>query len=163
FAWAGAFSPDGKLLARACGRVDLIESATGKVRHVLPLDLATVDALAFSPDGRTLVVADTGRKVRFWDCASGKVLHTSANQHVRPLAFCPDGKTLALGGWDSTVRLREVARPEDGAGTVREVRLPCGRPAGVGSLAFARDGKRLLAGCDGGGLWLLDLAPQGDP
>ena len=60
----------------------------------------TVDAVAFSPDGKTLATGGWDDLVRLWDVASGHLRATlnGPPNWVRCLAFSPDGKFLASGG-----------------------------------------------------------------
>jgi len=102
-----------------------------------------VNALAVSPDGRTLVSGDESGVLVFWDLvtrrerartrAAGTVVHT--------VAFAPDGRTVAAShvkdGGPSVVRLWDAATAQAGATIVR----PDG---GVIGIAFSHDG-RLLA------------------
>ena len=73
-----------------------------------------VEAVAFSPDGKTLASAggspSNPRKpgeLRLWDAATGEARATLKGHEdtVNAVAFSPDGKTLASAGDDWTVRL----------------------------------------------------------
>jgi WD40 repeat protein len=66
-----AISPDGCLVAVAAKGhgVVLYETATGKEVHRLQGHKQAVGALAFGPDGRTLLSADTGTAALLWDLA----------------------------------------------------------------------------------------------
>ncbi len=83
--WPLVFSPDGQLVAAAILQpkpdpakgedrkgVALIEAATGE--ELFRLEIDAFDRLAFTPDGRGLVVAD-GKYLRVWDTNSGERLH----------------------------------------------------------------------------------------
>jgi WD40 repeat protein len=60
----------------------------------------TVSALAFSPDGRTLVAGDTNRTVGFYDPFTGqcRAEYNFGIGAIHSLAFAPDGFTLAVAG-----------------------------------------------------------------
>jgi len=69
-----------------------------------------VNALAVSPDGRTLASADVDQSISFWDMSTGKLkarIHEGVGW-VKTLAFSPDGRRIAFGGRDCTVQLREL-------------------------------------------------------
>src|SRR5205823_3383662 len=66
-----------------------------------------VNAVAFSPDGRTLASGSDDKKIKLWDVATGIQLrslegHTS---QVSAVTFSPDGKTLASGSADAQTKL----------------------------------------------------------
>jgi RNA polymerase sigma factor (sigma-70 family) len=149
-----AFAPASKVLAMRSrdGTVQLWDVATGKrtTRFGEPReasDSSVLDSrqfhesgIAFSRDGKTLVVADQGNTVRVWDLATGKErLPAEGHQgSVFGLALSPDGKTLTTHGEDNTIRQWEMptGRP------LRQFRLP----AATTACALSRDGRALALG-----------------
>ena len=101
-----------------------------------------VYALAFSPDGRTLLSASADNTAICWDLTKGQPLLVCKG-HSGPVygaAFSPDGKTIATGSGDKTVRLWDAK----GKGKTLE-----GHEDGVYCVAFSPDGKTLAsAGAD---------------
>ena len=115
--------------------------------------------LAFSPDGRTLAIANRNKPaLRFWDTVTGKDRSTKlANEFgVRCLAYAPDGRTLALGGVRTGVKLWDVEQDRE------KISFPTRRgtafgSVGIHSLAFSPDGKRLAAGDEEGLVTIRNL------
>ena len=69
-----------------------------------------INAVAFSPDGRTLATSSDDRTVRLWDAADGSprgILEGHIDE-VDGLAFSPDGR-LASSSRDKTIRLWDPA------------------------------------------------------
>lgn len=134
-------SPDGKTIASASGSiVQLRDIATGL--DAQPLKHASqVNAVAFSPDGRTLVAGCSDAAMKFWDVATGQERDTLRGHTAQVLAmvFSPDGKTLASASNDFTLKLWNVA-----TGEVQ--RTLKGHNVQVNSLAFSPDGKTLAFG-----------------
>ena len=77
---------------------------------------AFVHALAFTPDGNTLVSAGNPSRVALWDVRDrdrprqiGGTLRAPAN--ILSLAVSPDGRTLAAGTWKGSVAQWDIRRP----------------------------------------------------
>jgi WD40 repeat protein len=106
-----AVPPDGATLA-TCGKdgfVRLWNAATGRQTAAVAVGADTL-AVAFAPDGNTVLAGDLFGLVRELDASSGKVLRTFEAKElyrldriqdvggVRCLLFDPDGKTLFVAG-----------------------------------------------------------------
>jgi WD40 repeat protein/predicted Ser/Thr protein kinase len=101
---------------------------------------ANVNAVAFSPDGRTVLTGSRDGTARFWDATTGAARAVSLH-HPGPVvavAFCPkDGQTVLTGSTDGTARLWDVA-------TGKELREFPGHEREVRAVAFSPDGERVL-------------------
>jgi hypothetical protein len=113
--------------------------------------VGAINALAFSPDGKTLASgAQHDKIVSLWDVTTGKERRKFASDEslaVPGLSFSPDGKLLARRNGRNGLNVWEVAsgkKAELDAG--RAVRL-----ARADAVAFAPDGKSVTAvsGSDG--------------
>jgi RNA polymerase sigma factor (sigma-70 family) len=87
-----AFSPDSKVLATGGQAVRLWDTQTGNKLNQLN---ARSEALAFSPDGKTLAMVN-GSAIRLWDAATYKEIHADRGHTwgVTSLWLAPDGITL---------------------------------------------------------------------
>jgi WD40 repeat protein len=150
-----AFSPDGKVLASACGlgsdspagqagpikpgSIVLWDPETGQKRSTLSTPPEFLHRLAYSRDGRTLATVAGEGALRLWDVADDRQrteFNTTPNGRV---AFSPDLETVAYVGMDNTVRLVNLA-----AG--REIATLDGHKNRIESLALSPDGKTLATG-----------------
>jgi RNA polymerase sigma factor (sigma-70 family) len=156
-----ALSPDGNLLASigyrppeaiAQGvtatlpdnRVRAWDTTTGKeVRSLVPADKATdragLVAVAFAPDGKTVVTVGTDNKLRVWDATTGKELRSFAgcSTNMGALALAPDGKSAAFANGGTAVRVIDLATGKD--------RVPlAGHGGGVYAAAVTPDGRTVF-------------------
>jgi len=67
---------------------------------------SSVNAVAFSPDGRKVATASYDNTARLWDVETGKQIQRLEHDgSVYGVAFSPDGKKLATASSDSSARL----------------------------------------------------------
>ncbi|MFE7273169.1 toll/interleukin-1 receptor domain-containing protein [Streptomyces sp. NPDC057623] len=101
-------SPDSAVLAIASREIRLWDVAARRLIGKPLLGTSNVNALAFSPDGRTLVSADLD-SVHVWDLAAHRQTGTALDVRATSVAFSPDGRTLATNTENNTVALWDVA------------------------------------------------------
>src|SRR5262249_47216153 len=136
-----AFSADGQLLATGLDTGDRDEDKPG-VMHpdtVVLWNVATGErirsfrpgvggprSLAFSPDGRLLIVGPAGKSsIQVWEVSSGAMVRTiggpadrrlwfeSPWYEAEPIALSPDGKYVAGEGRNYAIVLWEVATGQE--------------------------------------------------
>lgn len=114
-------------------------------KHTLP-----VEALAFSPDGKTLASGDTGNRIRLWNMDTGTSRATLKifTGSLHALTFSPNGKLLASGSSDGKVRLWDATvKKQEGLGTLggyTALLTLRGHKNRVSAIAFSPDGKTLI-------------------
>jgi WD40 repeat protein len=135
-----AFSPDGRSIAvgEAAGTprdITVIDVETDLIRTRLTGHLRGINALVFSPDGRTLASAGMDRTIRLWDLATGteKTSRRDDVGWVKSISFSPDGAWLAFAGSGSSVRVwdlknQRVLRVECSAQRMRRVKRTVVKP-----------------------------------
>ncbi|MDE0634678.1 MAG: WD40 repeat domain-containing protein [Candidatus Poribacteria bacterium] len=122
------FSPCGTLIAGRLSRerrwkgianeIRLWDAETLETRMaiLLPVDVSSTYALAFSPCGRYLASGTWWKKglekmsIHLWEVATGENVHTFWGHptDIHDLAFSPDGELLASGSYDSTILLWDM-------------------------------------------------------
>jgi WD40 repeat protein len=110
--WKVAFSPDGKFLATTFGegKASLWDVESGERRWVTsPTEDEQSQAVAFSPDGRWILVAGQATYYIFDSLQGRELARFQAHPDVARCAnFSPDGKTLATSGDDGLIKLWDV-------------------------------------------------------
>ncbi len=100
-----------------------------------------VNALAFSPDGHTLVSGGADSTIKIWHVGAQDLIDImhKHNGMVRCVAFTPDGQTLATGGDDRKIMFWDL--------TERQVTTALSLDdTAAHSLALSSDGKTLITG-----------------
>jgi len=150
-----AFGGENPVLAALTddGDVRVWNTATGDLLHVIPLvpHPREVSCLAFSPDGKWVVVGEAFTKMEVFtaklallDVLAGREVRTLATHHwqVESLDFSRDGKFLVSSDWDRKVRLMRFPSGEQ----VREFQCPS-KPHGV---AISPDAQLIASAGSGG-------------
>ena len=110
-----------------------VETNWSAILQILEGHSRSVDALAFSPDGKQLMSGSIDSTVRVWDTATGTALQIleGHSNWVNTVAISPDGKQLASGSFDKTVRVWDVA-------TGATLQILEGHSSGVNAVALDR-------------------------
>jgi len=140
---AVACSGDGKIVAAALrsadGTVALWNAATGEKGKTLSGHTGEVNAAAFVPGSSTLVTGGKDATVRLWDAAAARPagVLTGLTGAVQAVAACE--KLIAASDAGGAVKVWDAA-------TQKLTWTLGGIGAGVGDVAFSRDGKSLVTG-----------------
>ncbi|MFA1549650.1 TIR domain-containing protein [Actinomadura chokoriensis] len=106
-----------------------------------------VEAMALSPDGRTLAVGTGDPAATLWDVEDPdrpKLLTDALTDYTNAphaMAFSPDGRLLAIAGYPA-VTLWDVTKPDRPR---RLGRVPAGQTTTTADLAFSPDGRTIAA------------------
>jgi WD40 repeat protein len=123
--------------------VTLVDINTSKHLQVLRGHTGSrILAVAFSPDGRTVLTGSTDNTMKLWDVSTGNCLQTflGHTDGVRSVAYSPDSKTVASGSIDHTIKLWHISNGQCWQ-TLTE------HKAMILALAFSLDGSILTSAC----------------
>lgn len=170
------FSTDGKALAAGVeGETGGLRSSdlqiwdvqSGKIVQALRGPSRTVIAAAFSPDGGVLTAATAGVVAHAWNVGTGRGLWSGrTTRPAASIALSGGSSMLAVADFDEAIRIWDLSTGQlrislAGAGAASgtlSVEPLIVSAARVLSVAFAEDGKTLVAGSDSGSLKLWDVA-----
>ncbi|MCR9294453.1 MAG: WD40 repeat domain-containing protein [bacterium] len=140
------FSPDGRALA-ACsgGEVRILELATGALMRAITVSQNRISDLAWTKDGKHLLVGSTDGQASLWDASRGErvLLLEGHTKHVTSVALNKDENRILTASADGSVKVwdaitgTELLSLFDFNGPVRSAR-------------FSRDGSKMVALTDQG-------------
>lgn len=160
-----AFSPNSEIVVAydVNATISLWAVATGQRLDSYRLHQATMNTLAFRPDGRQLVAGGADCALYVWDVSQPtqtQLLTRLAGHHKRisTVAFSPNGERIASGDYDGVIRL--WCSPN--AGTLRGGNLALLRCQGtVRKVVFSPDGQIVASASDDGlRLWSVATGQQ---
>jgi WD40 repeat protein len=144
------FSPDGRRLMLSHGDENTLQMWDPRSGEMLSVLGKNSEALAFSPDGRTLLIEEAGGSLGVWELAAGKArLRVPGMSIGKTLALSPNGRQVA-NATSEIIRLWSLTN-----GKVE--RALASHTAQVNALAYSPDGTRLASGDRDGGILLWDL------
>lgn len=119
--------------------------------------LASVLAVAFSPDGKLWATGDTDKNLYIWRLADGQIITTCIGHTnwIRAIAFHPEKPILASGSNDNTVRLWNINTGECIAKLAEHTDQ-------VWSVAFSPNGQILASASDDRTVRLWDVNSHQD-
>jgi WD domain, G-beta repeat len=161
---APAVTADGRMLAMANGSQivlwDMKNPRQPRRLGSTDVDEAGLGPIQFTPDGNTLLGADSNRTLWLWDVTDPRhptllskrpTGHTDA---IYSVAVRHDSLTAATSSYDDTIRLWDITDPA----RPRMLDKLTGHARNVKPVAFSPDGKTLASGSDGHDVRIWDVS-----
>jgi WD40 repeat protein len=107
-----------------------------------------VTAVAFAPNGRTLISGSVDRTLKIWDASSGQALKTLSGdtEAISSVAYLPNGKRIVSGSFDRSVVIWDADTGEAIRTLRSEQTYSWEVPPAVWSVAVSPDGTRIVSG-----------------
>jgi WD40 repeat protein len=122
-----------------------LQGKEGTARWILDVPSGHISSVAFSPDGRTLLIGQENGSIALWKLDGEKLQRIAElaahKSNVNVLVFSPDGKKLISGGYDHQICVWDWH-----AGHPQKLDALIGHNNWIGALAFTRDGRTLYSG-----------------
>jgi WD40 repeat protein len=140
-----AWSPDGETLAAGSGSlIEFWNVHTGKTGAPIqvPGENESVDKIAWSTGGKTLVSVSHQNAIAIWDVQAQTQPHifNGFQDRVTSVSWSPDGSSLASGSWDGTIIIWNVK--------TRTHRQIIKAPRFIENIAWSPKGDTLAAATD---------------
>ncbi|MFM6250064.1 MAG: WD40 repeat domain-containing protein, partial [Dolichospermum sp.] len=100
-----------------------------------------VNAIALTPDGKTVISGSLDTTIKIWDLETGEEKFTlkGHSSWVNAIALTPDGKTVISGSGDNTIKIWDLETGEEKL-TFK------GHSNSVNAIAVTPDGKTVISG-----------------
>jgi WD40 repeat protein len=152
---AGAFSPDGAVLAtvNTAGTLAFWNNGAGSEIRRFTIPLTAFNCLVFSTDGKRLVSAGTDRTVRIWDANNGSLVREVCHldDAVLALGLSFDGRLIFVSSLDASAKLFDFETGRLVAEIDRQVKP-------ITAVAFAPDGLTFATGVSAGEIQIRRVA-----
>ena len=155
-----AFSPERVAAGSSEGNVRLMKGtnpANLKEFAILESHGGYVNAVAFSPDGKTLASGSRDQTVKLWDVQTGLEMKTLVGHtgEVLSVAFSADGHILASASRDGTIKLWDIPKGQE----LETLRGQSERARSVTFSPYQNVQVLILASMDGLTAWPLQIRP----
>jgi WD40 repeat protein len=121
-----------------------------RLRHILREHSDRLAAIAFSPDGQTVLTGSYDGTARLWELRTGKPLQVLSGHadHVVCVAWSPHDARVATGSWDGTARIWDPSTGDC-------LTVLTGHDSWVSSVSWSPDGGYLATGSrdNTAGIW----------